>query len=362
MNKNKDFNLNEKHFLNVDEQIKLLEGRGLLIANLSSLQWYLTKYNYQSFINGYNDFFLVDGARKWNIYKKNANSDDLIKLFNFDRNISKFILGDIQNIERFLQNAIVQAFHNTLIKWEAKNISKEDTHNLSCGRILMLSDNSWNLIFTNKIKVVEKKSKNQRDNEEENNKNKEFISLKDEIIGKLERETHNKLVKKYEKSQYLDMPIWSIILFLDFGTLIKIMRSFNDVCFEYAINYFQEKLHIKYKMTRAEFNSIFYLIKEVRNKICHSNVLFNYDNKSDQVISVNAFLRENNFIIKDLNRIRFFDLVKLIFVISKNFDNAWQSFKLIMEKIEQLKSNVGNSQIFDDILKFMHFQEFLDNE
>ena len=41
MNKNKDFNLNEKHFLNVDEQIKLLEGRGLLIANLSSLQWYL---------------------------------------------------------------------------------------------------------------------------------------------------------------------------------------------------------------------------------------------------------------------------------------------------------------------------------
>ena len=137
----KNDNLNEKHFLSVEEQIKLLENRGLSITNLSSLQWYLTKYNYQSFINGYNDFFLVDGARKWNIYKKNVNSDDLIKLFNFDRNISKFILGDIQNIERFLQNAIVQTFSNTFNKWKDRtNISIEDMNNLSCGRILMLSE------------------------------------------------------------------------------------------------------------------------------------------------------------------------------------------------------------------------------
>lgn len=178
----KNDNLNEKHFLSVEEQIKLLENRGLSITNLSSLQWYLTKYNYQSFINGYNDFFLVDGARKWNIYKKNANSDDLIKLFNFDRNISKFILGDIQNIERFLQNAIVQTFSNTFNKWKDRtNISIEDMNNLSCGRILMLSEETWNLIFANEI------TKHFKSNKEK--QKPKPTTLKEEIINKLERRT-----------------------------------------------------------------------------------------------------------------------------------------------------------------------------
>ena len=108
--KSKTLNLDKKNFLTVSEQIKLLERRGLEIKNKKSLEWYLTKYNYQSFINGYNDFFLLAQARNLNMYKYKANSDDLISLFNFDRYISKFILGDIQNIERFLQNAIVQTF------------------------------------------------------------------------------------------------------------------------------------------------------------------------------------------------------------------------------------------------------------
>lgn len=115
MKKEKTLNLNKKHFLSVEEQIKLLESRKLKIGREKSLEWYLTKYNYQSFINGYNDFFLVDSS---NMYKYEANSDDLIRLFNFDRYISRFILGDIQNIERFLQNAIVQTFFKTYKKWK----------------------------------------------------------------------------------------------------------------------------------------------------------------------------------------------------------------------------------------------------
>lgn len=95
MKKSKTLNLDKKHFLTVSEQIELLKTRGLEIKNIKSLEWYLTKYNYQSFINGYNDFFLLAQARNLNMYKYKANSDDLISLFNFDRYISKFILGDI---------------------------------------------------------------------------------------------------------------------------------------------------------------------------------------------------------------------------------------------------------------------------
>lgn len=62
--------LNDKHFLSVDEQIRLLQNKGFRISNKVFFQWYLTKYNYQTLINGYDDFFLVDGLRPWNVYKK----------------------------------------------------------------------------------------------------------------------------------------------------------------------------------------------------------------------------------------------------------------------------------------------------
>ena len=79
-------------------------------------QWYLTKYNYQALINGYNDFFLIDGLRPWNVYKKDAYSSDLIRLFEFDINIFRIIFNDMQNIELFLQNSVIQAFAKTFEK------------------------------------------------------------------------------------------------------------------------------------------------------------------------------------------------------------------------------------------------------
>ncbi|GIZ05645.1 hypothetical protein MSATCC14277_2270 [Metamycoplasma salivarium] len=116
MDNSKITSLNDKHFLSVDEQIRLLQNRGFRIWNKVFFQWYLTKYNYQTLINGYNDFFLVDGLRPWNVYKKDAYSSDLIRLFEFDRNISRIILNDIQNIELFLQNSVIQAFAKTFEK------------------------------------------------------------------------------------------------------------------------------------------------------------------------------------------------------------------------------------------------------
>lgn len=207
------------------------------------MEWYLTKYNYQTFINEYNDFFLLDIARKWNIYKKDAYSDVLIKLFNFDKEISAFILRDILNIETFLQNAIIQAFKNTYEKWKnIENVSKEDIHNLLCEKILKLSDKTWNLIFSKEINSSKTKLK--------------FKSLWGEIISKLERKEHNKLIAKYLKN-FLGMPIWSIIIFLDFGTLIRIMNFFNTVCFNYAIKYFQEKLCIDIKWIEKNLIAFF---------------------------------------------------------------------------------------------------------
>ncbi|GIZ05644.1 hypothetical protein MSATCC14277_2260 [Metamycoplasma salivarium] len=181
-------------------------------------------------------------------------------------------------------------------------------------------------------------------------------------MEQIKREKHSNLAKKYEKSHYTDMPIWSIVLFLDFGILMLIIKSFNTICFNYVIEHFQEKSYVKYKMNRSEFNSIFYLLKDIRNKVCYSDVLYNYDNKSNQVISINAFLRRNNLTVKNINRFRFFDLVRLISIISKGFDDSLQSLVSFKNNVKNAMSCFTSKSIFNAILEFMHFNKFARNE
>ena len=132
---------NKKYFVSIEECIKILKSRNLLFDDLKLFKWYLTKYNYQSFVNGYNDFFLINKNREVNRYKKDAISSDIIKLFNFDRHISSLILGDIQNVERLLQNAIVNTIYEIYKKLvNYQNVNNQDLDFLHKGTILKLSD------------------------------------------------------------------------------------------------------------------------------------------------------------------------------------------------------------------------------
>ena len=135
------------------------------------------------------------------------------------------------------------------------------------------------------------------------------------------------------------------------------MRCFNDLSFKTTIDIFQEKLNCKFEMNRDEFNSIFYLLKEVRNKICHSNVLYNYDNKSNQASTINYFLKRDKYITTNIYRIRFFDLIELISKISKNYESVNNSLKIITDKIEETKHKFHCVDMFDEILEYMHFKE-----
>ncbi len=81
--------MNNKEFKTIDEQIELLKSRGLKIDNEDKLKWYLSSYNYQNFINGYNDLFMINEDRSKNKYKPIASSNQIINLFNFYRWLSK---------------------------------------------------------------------------------------------------------------------------------------------------------------------------------------------------------------------------------------------------------------------------------
>ena len=100
------FNNNLKTHKSIDEQIELLISRGLIIFNKQKIKTYLSIYNYQWLINGYNDPFMLNNNRKSNQYSFNSTSESIIQFFNYDRTISSLILSNVQCIEKTLSSKV----------------------------------------------------------------------------------------------------------------------------------------------------------------------------------------------------------------------------------------------------------------
>ncbi|MDE6476611.1 MAG: Abi family protein [Mycoplasmoidaceae bacterium] len=135
-----------KTFKDFNEQITLLQSRGLIFHNKvakEKFKHYLRLFNYQNFVNGYNDFFMINNDRSTNTYKSTTNSEHIINLFNFDRNISSILLPTILSIER--------AFSTTICYYilsDHKNLNQK----INEGKILDLDKKTFLKIFPNLLK------------------------------------------------------------------------------------------------------------------------------------------------------------------------------------------------------------------
>lgn len=130
-----------KKFISIDAQIDLLKSRGLKVNDKQLLSYYLKKYNYQNFVNGYNDLLFVNEQRITNKYKENVSENELIAIFNFDRAISSIILNSILDIERNISSIL------TTIICESFNNKQENY-----GLILDCSIDDFKRIFDRKFK------------------------------------------------------------------------------------------------------------------------------------------------------------------------------------------------------------------
>lgn len=325
---------NKKYFVSIEERIKILKSRNLLFDDLKLFKWYLTKYNYQSFVNGYNDFFLINKNREVNRYKKDAISSDIIKLFNFDRHISSLILGDIQNVERLLQNAIVNTIYEIYKKLvNYQNVNNQDLDFLHKGTILKLSDKTWYTIF-------------ERD--------KKLKLLKNKIILKLKNIKDKKLIEKYNEN-YCEIPIWSFILLLDFGTVIDIANSFSIRCFDIAMSFLNFGLKNKIHINTYEFDAIFKNFKSVRNLICHSNVLYNYCNDKS-LRRINDFFERNK--LDKVNSVRLFDVIILCNLFAQISGKKYSSYTYIENRIKRVIKQFKSKNIIGEIVDYMHTKKY----
>lgn len=161
MTKNKKINKNKKSefskkFLTCDEHIELLKTRGMKITNESMLKEYLTKFNYQNFVNGYNDLLFISVNERNNLYHSEINSNDLINIFNFSKEISTLILKYVLIFEEQVSSYIIECIGKKLIELDVNE-------NYHCD-LFQINDNDFKTIFSF---AFNNNSKNTRENIEE---------------------------------------------------------------------------------------------------------------------------------------------------------------------------------------------------
>lgn len=290
----------KKEFKTFDEQIFLLKQKGLYIDDEEKLKWYLKSFNYQNIINGYNDFFMINNDRKTNKYKNISNSNGIIELFNFDRYISKLLLGDIQNIERKISTSIAYTLSSIM---KENNVNDERLFNLSYDHVTIKK------IF----KIQNKKEVEWKTIQENILKN---LNLKEKIFNNA-----NQDIK--------EIPVWSLVIHLSFGSLIYLLKIMNKNIF-YKI---MENSNLKNynDLSNKEMIEIFEILKNARNRICHNNVLYNItiSDKNNKINLINKFINQDK-------KPNLYSLVLIILKLEKPQQNNYLIEK-INEKIDDWK-------------------------
>ncbi|CCK86412.1 G6THV8 (Abi-like family protein) [Lactobacillus equicursoris DSM 19284 = JCM 14600 = CIP 110162] len=98
--------MHKKEFKSIDQQINLLQERGLTINDVERAKKYLLSNNYYNIINGYSKPFLESE----NLYIKNASFDEVSRLYFFDKELKQVLFNSILDAEHHLKSILAHRF------------------------------------------------------------------------------------------------------------------------------------------------------------------------------------------------------------------------------------------------------------
>ena len=182
----------EKNFQTLENQIRILKAKGLVIQNPSVAKKWLSQCNYYNLINGYKELFLDykrinEDPHHHEVFKTNTTIEELKALYDFDRELRILTLKYLFIIERKFKSNLAYYF--------------EQFHKFPNAYLYAESYNQY------KIKEI----------------NKTIIILKKEYDRASRTETsHKHYIKSLEH-----VPLWVFINFISFGTCSKMYKNMN---------------------------------------------------------------------------------------------------------------------------------------
>lgn len=277
--------MKNKRFKTYEEQIEILNSKGLITDN-ESLN-ILKRNNYYFLINRYKDLFIVPNIKP-NIFKKGTHFNEIVSVYNFERDLRMILLKYIITIENTLKSVISHEFakkygHSYL------DINSYDTKNNDKTRLRDIKG------LFNTIKRTIKKGI----------KENEYI--------------------KYYNSNYSEIPFWVVINDLSFGNIVGL----------YNVMYEELKNNIsnEFMMNNDEFYKSLRVLHFFRNLAAHNQRTF--DSKANEKIEINETHKEFQLSETGLNDVMSVIIICKKILERKDFENFVLELKTILKELDE---------------------------
>ena len=218
----------KKTFKNLDEQIQILESKGLKINDYEKAKEILFKENY-FFISGYRH--LITEPLNNNKFVPNSTFDELYAIFIFDRRLRNIMFKNILIIENNIKSII------------SYQLSK-------------------------KYGYREKDYLNPKHFRQENFK----LSQVNDILNKMKRQIRLNSKQHRATSHYISnygyIPMWVSVKVLSFGIISELYSILKEVD--------QEEIASYYKIDAKELNIYLSILANYRNLCAHEDILYDH--------------------------------------------------------------------------------------
>lgn len=273
----------QKDFRTIDEQIEILQKKGLIIEDIDNAKEVLLRENY-FFLNGYRHLFMISSKER--TFIKGSTFREIYSLFLFDRYFRNIIFKNVLVIENQLKSIL------------SYQLSK-------------------------KYGYKEKDYLNPKNFTSDHDKKRR---VKD-IIEKMKRQIrvntmHHNATAHYANS-YGYIPLW---------VLVKVL-SFGIVCELYTILKKEDKIEIAdiFGTTPEELSNYLIILSNYRNLCAHEDIVF--ENKTERYIEDNIYHEKLNIPKMDAEYIYGKNDLYAVIMIFKTLLTP-ESFRMMLKEIE----------------------------
>lgn len=295
----------EKPFISLNEQIRTLKGRGLVITSDERSKSQLLKTSYYDLINGYKDKFLVEKSslEEEDKFLKGTKFEDLFELYSLDREVRHIVMRASLDVECNLYTAIAYCISEKYGEKQEVYLKKEN------------------------YRRGTKQSRGQFE--------------RDNLLQRIGRRMYDPYEHpmKHYKEKYGNIPPWILVKHLSFGELIVWYKLSPADVKENVIKSFtglEPDLELKEMFLKS-----MELFNKFRNRAAHGGRIYNY--KSNIEIPFNDELHKILYISKEqhnvgIGRSDFSSLLlSLLHLYQKDYYGVIEQIVLLNNVLERYK-------------------------
>ena len=297
----------QKIFKSLDEQIKILQEKGLIINDIEKTKKILFRENY-FFVSGYRHVFLQENLERKFI--KGTTFEELYLLFTFDRHFRNIIFKNLLILENNYKS-ILSYVLSKKYGFKEKEYLKPTNFNYTKAKSKQIND----------------------------------------LVRKMKRQIRINVYQHSATVHYLSsygyIPLWVIVKVLSFGLMSEVFSILKPVD--------QENISEVYNVKIEDLITYLPILANYRNLCAHEDILF--DHFTQKEINNNKYHSYLNIIKKDGEYIYGKNDIFALIIILKQMLSK-EEFRLMMNEIEyeiDILSSKLKSISIDKILDKMGF-------